>query len=125
MSTPLEPWDDDTSFGQLFTDPEGKRFLITGARVYGAGGPAFLVVEGNHPIAERLLRFVNPVLVRLQSPRTEQSARVEVCSVKGKKKLTYLMGLDAEDLDGARRMTQGIGQEITAGVFKPIPNETE
>ena len=118
MKGPLEPWDDDTGFGQLVNAPNGKRFLITGVHVYGAGGPAFLVVEGEHPLARRLLRYVNPILVRLQRPRSERTAQVEVCRVRGRKTVEYLRGMDASDLADAHRKAEAIAQEIVAGTFR-------
>jgi hypothetical protein len=114
---PLEPWDNDTGFGQLVSAPDGKRYLITGVHVYGTGGPAFIVVEGDHPVARRLLRYVNPILMRLQRPRSEQTAHIEVCRVEGKKSLEYLMGMEASDIADAHRKAKAIAQDIAAGTF--------
>lgn len=120
---PTEDWEDEHGFGRFANAPDGTRFCVTAARGYGSSGPVFLGVEGDHRLAERLVRLVNPLLIGVQRrAHSEEFARIEVCRVSSSDHL-YLMGMDAKDMIAARRKADEIVADIAAGRFEPTSEE--
>lgn len=122
MTASFKPWDDDDSFGRVARAPDGTRWRITGVRAFGGSGPVFLGVDGDHRFAQRLVHLVNPLLTRLQRPRSHESARIEI-SRKTDKKWSVIGGIDAKDLGDARRQADVMVAQIAKGTFEPPDDE--